>query len=453
MNKLILAIVLFVSGTLLKAQNPIVPPGVYIADPSAHVWKDGRMYIYGSRDESPLYFCSKQYQILFSNDLENWELSDTCFATVGSNDQVSYSDALLYAPDAQYYNGKYYLYYCLSERLDGTEGVAVSDSPTGPFKDGQKIKLGRMNEIDPCVFVDDDGQGYYVWGQFRAKMAKMKPNMMEIDSSTIVKNVVTQKDHFFHEGSYMIKRNDLYYLVYADVSRRGIPTCLGYSTSESPMGPYTYRGVIIDNNHCDPKVWNNHGSLVEFKGRWYVFYHRSTHGCISMRKTCIEPISFAEDGTIPEVLMTSQGAGKPLDANEKIDGGRACSLVGNIRISAIAKNNEALTGANNGDQALFRYIDFDNGVSRAILRVAPGSKQCRITIDTGDKNTLCTINVPAQKSKEWITLKVPVKSVQGVHPLCLTFSDPSIGQGHKESANEIQEEKIELCKLDYIYFD
>lgn len=103
-----------------------------------------------------------------------------------------------------------------------------------------------------------------------------------------------------HEGSYVVKRGSWYYYTFADVSRNGKPTCIGYAMSKSPMGPYEYKGVIIDNNGCDPSVWNNHGSLVEFKDKWYVLYHRATHSSVSMRKACIEPITFREDGTIEE---------------------------------------------------------------------------------------------------------------------------------------------------------
>ena len=202
----------------LKAQNPIVPAGVYIADPSAHVWKDGKMYIYGSRDESPDYYCSWTHHVLFSSDLKTWTICENSFASKGKGDQVSYSDDILYAPDAQYRDGIYYLYYCLASPTN-TEGVATSQSPEGPFVNGRVINTMGINEIDPCVFIDDDGQAYYIWGQFTAKMAKMKPNMIEIDSSTIRDNIVTEKKHFFHEGGYMVKRNGIYYFVYAHMGR------------------------------------------------------------------------------------------------------------------------------------------------------------------------------------------------------------------------------------------
>ncbi|NEW85167.1 MAG: family 43 glycosylhydrolase, partial [Mariniphaga sp.] len=308
---------------IVFSQNPIVPAGIYIADPSAHQWKDGKMYVYGSRDESPDYYCSHNHDVMSSSDLKSWHITENSFASKGNNDQVSYSDDFLYAPDCQYKNGVYYLYYCLANNTK-TEGVATSKSPTGPFMNGTNIKVFNHNEIDPCVFIDDDGQAYYIWGQFTAKVARMKPNMMAIDSSTIKDNVVTEKEHFFHEGGYMVKRNGIYYFIYAHMGRAGRPTCIGYATSKSPMGPFKYGGVIIDNDHCDPGCWNNHGSIAEFNGKWYVFYHRSTHGSNTMRKACVEPITFNADGSINEVEMTTQGVSAPLMANTELDAARAC---------------------------------------------------------------------------------------------------------------------------------
>jgi len=145
-------------------------------------------------------------------------------------------------------------------------------------------------------------------------------------------SILTESEHFFHEGAFMLKRNGIYYLVYTDIGRAGMATCIGYSTSRSPMGPYRYGGVIIDNDHCDPGNWNNHGSIVEFSGNWYVFYQRSTNGSKYMRKACIEPIRFENDGSIPEVEMTSQGVLASLPAMARIDAGRACLLYGNVRI-------------------------------------------------------------------------------------------------------------------------
>ena len=407
----------------LQAQNPIVPPGIYIADPSAHVWKDGKLYVYGSTDESTDYYCSYHHDVVYTTDMIHWKFVNNSFASKGSNDQVSYSDALLYAPDVQYKDGKYYLYYCLASNTN-TEGVAVSDSPTGPFLNGKPINTYGYNQIDPCVFMDDDGQAYYIWGQFTAKMAKLKPNMLEIDPTTIKDSVVTEKEHFFHEGGYMVKRNGIYYFIYADMERAGRPTSIGYAMSRHPMGPFTYGGVIVDNDHCDPSVWNNHGSIVEFKGRWYVFYHRSTHNSVMMRKACVEPITFNDDGTINEVEMTTQGAGPALDATQTIDAERACLLYGNVRIQQNAPENEELAGIINDDKAAYKYINFGIGVNNITVRVAPGANAGKIDVVLGDSwsPAIGSVEVPGGGNhKVWKVFTVPVKETAGIHALWLRF--------------------------------
>lgn len=466
MRRSICTVFLVALVTLARAQNPIVPAGVYIADPSAHVWKDGKMYVYGSRDENPKYYCSNSYRVLSSEDLVHWELSDTSFSSVGSRDQVAYSDRSLFAPDVQYFNGTYFLYYCMPSWGEGDyscEGVATSDSPTGPFLNGQPLDIGKYNDIDPCVFIDDDGQAYYIWGQFSAKMARLLPDRMGIDTSSIVDDVLTEKDHFFHEGSYLVKRNGLYYLVYADVSRGGAPTCIGYSVSRSPMGPYTYGGVIVDNKYSDPSVWNNHGSLVEFKDRWYVFYHRATNNSETMRKACIEPITFREDGSIPEVEMTSQGAGDPLNAFEEIAAARACMLLGNVRISTLGNNREVLSEIYHSDKAFFKYLNFMDGADSVIIRVAPGNRSCKIdlSIDAftkssfGSENSIVSLDIPEKGTEEWITVQAAIKPTSGIHALSLGITDPSQQKGFNFSTDgddKLKPEEIELCKIAAIQF-
>jgi arabinoxylan arabinofuranohydrolase len=153
-------LVIILSNLPSLAQNPIVPSGIYIADPSAHVWLDGKLYIYGSNDESTTYFCSYTHHVLSTSDLKSWELTKDVFASKGKSDEVPYNDDLLFAPDCQYKNGIYYLYYCQPSK--DAEGVVTSKSPIGPFLNGHKIYTKGINEIDPCVFIDDDGQAYYI---------------------------------------------------------------------------------------------------------------------------------------------------------------------------------------------------------------------------------------------------------------------------------------------------
>ena len=404
------------------AQNPIVPPGIYVADPSAHSWDGKNLYVYGTRDLSTDFYCSWQYPVLSTTDLKSWNMAENVFASKGGNDQVPYSDRYLYAPDCQYHAGKYYLYYCLATNQN-TEGVATSNSPTGPFTNAEIINTYGYNQIDPSSFIDDDGQAYYVWGQFTAKLAKMNPDMKSIDSTSIKEAVLTEDQHYFHEGAYMTKHNNIYYLVYADISRAERPTCIGYAYSKNPMGPYTYGGVIVDNDHCDPEVWNNHGSIVEFNNQWYVFYHRSTHGSKMMRKACVEPITFNSDGTIDEVEMTSQGAGKPLPAHHEIDAARACLLFGNVRIEAIGENKEALTKMKNTDKAAYKFIDFAGGMEKIKVRALSGVDGGTISIRVGKpwSPPIGNVNISGGGDGNFRTFSAEIQKTTGVQAVWLTF--------------------------------
>jgi glycerophosphoryl diester phosphodiesterase len=393
-----------------QQNNPISPMGVYIADPTARVWEDGKLYIYGSRDESTNYYCSKEYHVMSTSDLKNWTLHPYSFR----------NDETLYAPDAWYKDGQYYLYYDIP---NGTEYVATTDSPTGPFKNG--VKIEGPQQIDPNIFIDDDGQAYYFWGQFSAKGAKMNPDLKTLDWSTYVDGIVTEADHYFHEGSFVFKRGEYYYFTYADISQNHRPTSIGYAMSKSPMGPYEYKGIIVNNAGCDPKTWNNHGSIVQFGDQWYVLYHRSTHGSNAMRKACIEPIKFNEDGTIDEVEMTSQGAGAPLDAFKPIHAAQACWMNGNVRIRRMAQNplKEELGAIRNGDIAAWKYIDFGTGSNKMSIQVK-SQLGGEIIVRTDDKegDILGQFTIPAHT--DWTTYEISIKNVSEVHALWLEFKGP-----------------------------
>ena len=414
---------------LCIAQNPIVPPGLYMADPTARVWEDGRLYIYGSVDESVDYYCSHRYHILSTDDLVHWEIHPDRFSSSGPGDQVNYNDELLYAPDCNIKGDSFYLYYCQPD-TDHAEGVAVSTDPAGPFVNATPIEVAGYDQIDPTMFVDDDGQAYYAWGQFTAKMAKMNPDMRTLDLSTLKDSVITEKDHFFHEGAHLVKRNGIYYLIYAHLGRADRPTCIGYATSRDPMGPYTYGGVIVDNDHSDPSCWNNHGSIMEFNGQWYVFYHRSTHNSKMMRKACMEPIFFNEDGSIDEVEMTSQGAGPPLSATSTIPAERACLLHGQLYIRACSEHNEELCEIGNEDRVAYKYVDFGSGVDSITVTVAPGKDPggIRFMADMPWGTEIGYVKVPSSDMDPgWITLSASAEKVEGVHALWLIFD----GEGEK----------------------
>jgi arabinoxylan arabinofuranohydrolase len=430
------ALLTIVCAIAVQAQNPIVPSGTYLADPSARVF-NGKLYLYTSKDTGRADYCSHRYDILSTTDMKHWTLNRNTFASVGKDDKVPYGDPFLYAPDCICKDGKYYMYYCTSGAND-VEGVAVGNSPIGPFGNGKIIK--GCNQIDPAVFIDDDGQAYLYWGQFSAKCAKLKPNMTEIDPQTYKDGIITEKDHFFHEGIQMFKRNGIYYLAYANIQRHGMATCIGYSTSTSPTGPFKYGGIIVDNFGCDPNVWNNHGSVAQFNGQWYVFYHRATHGCVAMRKACVEPITFNADGSINEAEMTTQGAAGPLNPLDQMEAERACFLTGKVRVQAISENNDALTRIENLNTAAYKYFDFKKAPVKFTVKVTPrAGGSIRVFANDLCLPLLTTIEVPAGDGKTPVTLTGEINSdLTGVHPIYLRF----IGQ-----------DDTDLFDVDWFKFD
>ncbi len=255
------------------------------------------------------------------------------------------------------------------------------------------------------------------------KMAKLNKDMRILDAESIRDNILTEKEHHFHEGAYMTKRNGIYYIVFADNSRDHRPTCLGYATSKSPFGPYQYRGVIIDNNHCNPGNWNNHGSIAEFGGKWYVFYHRSTQGVVTMRKACVEPITFREDGSIPEVEMTTQGAEGPIDAKSRVEAEQACALWGNVRVSKSDEGSEILSSICDGDRADYKYVEFKTAPKKLRLRMKPGKSDCILSILLDQKlnSQIGKTKIMGSLNGQWAEIVCDVAKVSGVQVVSLSF--------------------------------
>lgn len=394
--------------TFKNQRNPLLPVAYHIPDSEAHVMPDGRLYVYGSYDDRDDVYCSEKYHVLSTEDMMTWVLHDESLngkqvpwfndpevpkypgidwthptpfirkmlagmTEDGTDMKEAFEQqaqqekpALLFAPDCIEKDGKYYLYFCLA---DDSEGVAVSDRPEGPFQAPVQLPCGG---IDPAIFIDDDGQAYYYWGQLFSHGVKLNPDMISFDKENIKNDLVTEETHFFHEGSSMRKIGDTYYYVYADMER-GKPTALGYATGESPLGPFTYRGIIIDNDGCDPRSWNNHGSIECVNGQWYVFYHRSSRNSQQHRRLCIEKITIAPDGSIPEVKMTSQGIGEPFGPGEELLGYQACGLSGTCYIDVNhapdTKDDypEKIVNISEGDEIIFRYIKSCSDIHKCMI--------------------------------------------------------------------------------------
>jgi hypothetical protein len=385
------------------------------------------MYLYGSYDVSGgTSYCSYEYHVFSSADLLDWEHHGESFRSTGPNPGVPWTDAPLFAPDCIYKDGYYYLFFCLA---DNSEGVAVSANPAGPFQNAVPVAGANGDAIDPAVLVDDDGQVYYYWGQFHLRGARLRPDLQGIDPGSLHTDLITEAGQGFHEGASIRKRGGVYYLVYADISR-GRPTCLAYATGSTPLGPFTKRGILIDNTGCDPESWNNHGSIAEYNGSWYVFYHRSSQASNFNRRVCMEPIHFNPDGTIDEVEMTTQGISGPLPAAQEIEAWRACLLAGQVRTQAVgpdersAEVGEHLTQIHAGDWAGYKYVDFGSGVSAFQARagsLAYGG-EIEVRLDRPDGPLAGTCPVPRTGGwQKWQRVSCPVRGAEGVHAVYLVF--------------------------------
>ena len=392
-----------------NTRNPILPLDIHIPDSEGHVMPDGKLYLYGSFDDREDVYCSEKYHVVSTPDLRHWTIHDQALdgkEVPWFNDPqapkypgIDWShptpfilkmmerdrekgvdmkeefeknaDApkppLLFAPDCLERDGTYYLYFCMP---DDSEGVAVSQRPEGPFRVVEQLPIGG---IDPAIFIDTDGQAYLYWGQLFSHGVKLGADMRSLKREEIVDNLVTEEEHCFHEGSSMRKIGDTYYYLYADMER-GKPTSLGYSTGKSPLGPFTYRGIVIDNDGCDPASWNNHGSMEYVNGQWYVFYHRCSRGTQQHRRLCVEKLTILPDGSIPEVKMTSQGVGAPFAPGEALFGYQACGVTGSCFIGLGGPYTERLTHIAPGDTATFRYVKSGRPYTRAVLEASGSGK-------------------------------------------------------------------------------
>ena len=421
--------------------NPYLPGWEYIPDGEPRVFGD-RVYIYGSHDTPGSdMFCDYKLKVWSASvdNLNQWVCHGDIFHTREDQDHKSdtpWTDGPLYAPDVVEKDGKYYLY----AYIFGAKGcVAKSDRPEGPFtlisqyqipKDSPKV-LEDGWFVDPGVLVDDDGRVYLYCGFEGSYMAEMDPETMTcIKPGSYIPDIIPTEPPFeFYEACSLRKINDTYYMIYSP--RKG--SRLAYATAKSPTGPFTYRGVIIDNG-IDYPAGNNHGSICKIKGQWYIFYHRMTNQTIMSRRGCVEKIKILSDGTIPEVEMTSLGFEESLSPYEEVAAEIACVLKGGCYVTQKNPFVRPIVNITAGCVIGFKYFEFgeDNNSSTMCLLVkiegngSRGKMHIRLDAEDGEEIGVCEIGADDG------ILRAEVKSVSGRHAVYLVFED-TYGGWFKES--------------------
>ncbi|MFJ5994617.1 family 43 glycosylhydrolase [Streptomyces sp. NPDC092370] len=291
----------------VRTRSPILP-GLN-ADPDVQ-YLNGRYWIYPTTDGFQGWSGTK-FKAYSSKDLVHWK-DHGVILDLGPD--VSWADKNAWAPAIAERNGKYYFYYCAEQQI----GVAVADSPAGPFKDalgkplvakGGSLK-GQM--IDPAVFTDDDGQAYLYWGNGRGYVVPLNDDMVSYDASKV--QDITPDN--FREGSFVIKRKGTYYFMWSEDDTRSENYHVAYATGPSPLGPWTKRGTILEKRPEYGILGTGHHSVVNAPGTddWYAVYHRFAlngpgrpGGDGMHRETTIDRMEFAADGGIKPVVPTLEG--------------------------------------------------------------------------------------------------------------------------------------------------
>ena len=427
--------------------NPFLPLWEYIPDGEPRVFGD-RVYIYGSHDRpGSTEFCDYKLKVWSApvDDLNNWTCHGHIFHTKDDRDHKSDTDwtdnNLLFAPDVVEKDGKYYLYAYIM----GTKGcVAVSDKPEGPFTLISKYKYNE-NEgsdsfkggwfIDPGTLVDDDGRVYVFCGFQGSFGAEINPdNMYEVIDGSFRDNVIPKEtESGFFEACSPRKIGDTYYMVYSPAKG----SRLAYATSKTPMGPYEFRGNIVD-NEIDYPGGNDHGSICCINGQWYIFYHKMTNGTIMSRRACVEKIEILPDGTIPQVEMTSLGFEDSLLPYRITPAEIACVLKGGCLITELDIFTRTVTNITEGCIIGYKYFDFGEDYSTKTMKLAAETigrgcdSQVHILIDSYENGEeIGVLNV----GRSGGTVTAVVKNVTGRHALYFkvmtNYGDDWIGQQFK----------------------
>ena len=453
-----------------QALNPYLPSWEYIPDGEPYVF-DGRVYVYGSHDFYNGYvFCMGDYVCWSApvDDLGDWRYEGVIYPR--NEDPLNKEGEMcLYAPDVTVGpDGRYYLYYVLDKL--SIVSVAVCDTPAGRYEfygyvhyaDGVRLgeRPGDEPQFDPGVLTEGDKTYLYTGfcGRGDKSRTGARVQVLDRDMLTVIEEPVTivpgceysggteYEGHAFFEASSIRKKGDTYYFIYSSEVMHE----LCYATSSSPLGGFVYGGVLVSN--CDlhidtykpadlPMAYgaNNHGSMVQIREDWYIFYHRHTNGTWYSRQGCAEKLHIRPDGSIPQVEITSCGLnGGPLEGKGCYPAYIACHLftkepsvyVGGDRFPKVMQDGrdgdeeDGYVGNIQDSAAVgFKYFEC-RGVSEISITVRGYAKGVFEVKTAWDGEILAKI--PVDYTNVWKKYTASVGLADGIHALYFTFR----GQGN-----------------------
>ena len=439
---------LFLIPAWISAQNPFVQTW-FTSDPAPMV-HDGTMYVYTGHDEDKAdFFWMQEWRVYSTNDMVNWQDHGSPLAL----ESFSWADDRAWASQCIERDGKFFWYICAHSKLSNgmAIGVAVGDSPTGPFRDAIGKPLfenGSWDHIDPTVLIDDNGQAWLMWGNPQLYYLKLNRDMIsyegelgriEMTEEAFGAPVMNKREKgkqyrdSYVEGPWLMKKPTLqgikkkskgYYLLYA---AGGVPEHISYSTAPSPLGPWKYAGEIMP--LCDTNSFTNHCGVADYKGHSYFFYHtgKLPEGGGFGRSVAVEEFHYNNDGSFPTIMPTDEGV-KPVATFNPYRRVEAETMAFSCGVKT--EQNETIgvyvTDVHNGDYIKLQHVDFGaKGPSAFSARVASGLRggSIELHVDSIGGKELVHLDVPGTGGwEQWQTLSANLKeTVSGTHDLYLTF--------------------------------
>ena len=421
----------------VNAQRPIIQTK-YTADPAPMVYND-TVFLYTTHDEDDAEGFKMQDWLLYtSTDMVNWT-DHGVVASLKSFDWVK-RDNGAWAEQVVERNGKFYM-YC---PIHGNGiGVLVSDSPYGPFKDplGKPLvwQKEHWDDIDPTVFIDEDGQAYMYWGNPNCYYVKLNEDMISY-SGDIVK--LKETPEHYQEGPWFYKRNGHYYLAFASTC---CPEGIGYAMSDSPTGSWKTKGYIM---RPTERTRGNHPGIMDYKGKSYVFglnydllkLETNTH--YERRSVSVAEMHYNEDGTIQEVpywadtKLEQIGTFNPF---RKVEA-ETMAWGSGLKTAPNADKSLSVVDVNNGEYICVRGVNFGKNKARrfevSALPLEGGN--LKIRLDAPDGKIVGNVNIPkGNETSKYELYSCEVNAVSGIHDLYLSFE----GENNKD-----------LFELDYWKF-
>ena len=403
-------------SAVVRADNPFVQT-IFTADPAPVVY-NGRVYAFLDHDNTgATTYDMTDWRLFSTADMANWQDHGSPL----SLKSFSWAKANAWAPQVIPRNNKFYFYVPVQSNTGANAiGVAVSDNILGPYKDALGKPLVTNSEIDPTVFIDDDGQAWLYYGNPDLYYIKLNADMISYSGSPA--KISLPSNAGFQEAPWAYKRNGTYYISYAG-------TCcsenIRYMTGPSPTGPFTARGVIMP---TQGKSFTNHEAIIDFQGHSYFFYHNGAlpGGSGYQRSACVEEFRYNSDGSIPTIQMTTAGVSQLGTLNPYVQQEAETAAWSNsVKTEVCSEGGMDVTGISSSSYVKVKGVAFGTaGASSLAVRVAgtgSGSIAVRLGSTTGTLVGTCSV-ASTGGSQTWKTVSCPISGAKGTSDLYFVFS-------------------------------